>query len=464
MLFLFLLTVSLIYSFLSIRNHEQFQTFAWDLGFFDQLIWKASRFIYPYSTIGDLTIFGDHFQPVLYLLIPLYWFWSDVRLILIAQSFLVVFASFPLYLLAERVLKSSLASWAIAFSFLFFTGTQFTVTNEFHQSAFIPLFINSLFLFLEQKQWAFYWLALTGLMFTREELALLVGAIGLFLMLKKETRKIGLASVVYGIIGFVLLVYLVVPFFNPHKVYPHFNYGKIGKTPQEVILTTFKKPGLFLKSLVSPTVKIKTVLSSFFSFGFLPLFSPSFLIPVAQQFIIRFIDSQTTHRWLNLNHYAIPLSSLLSVGSIYGILNLAGMMKKFARKKRIIKFLGMVLFIFVLLQDLIFHGPINSLFKRQLYETQPWMRDNYRVLPKIPKEVSIAAQNSLVPHISQRERVYLLPEVKEAEYIWVDLADGPNKYAPLTWEKTRVLINDLLVNKRYIIVYKRGESLLLKKR
>ena len=30
-------------AFLSIRNHELYQTFGWDLGFFDQLIWQASR-------------------------------------------------------------------------------------------------------------------------------------------------------------------------------------------------------------------------------------------------------------------------------------------------------------------------------------------------------------------------------------------------------------------------------------
>lgn len=462
---LFLIATALVYSFLGIRNHEQFQTFAWDLGFFDQLIWKASKFRYPYSTIGDLTILGDHFQLVLYLLVPLYWLWSNVRIILTAQAFLIVFAAFPLYLLATQILKSKLSAWAVVFSFLFFTGTQFTVTNEFHQSAFIPLFLNSLFLFYQQKRWRPYWLMIIGLLCTREEMALLIVAIGVFLILKKQARRRGLFTILFGMVAFVLLVYLVIPFFNPHKIYPHFGYGMLGETPQTVVLTIICRPGLLLTSLVSPPVKLKTVFTSFLSFGFLPLFSPAFLIPIGQQFATRFIDSVSVHRWLNLNHYAIPLASLLSVASVYGILNLSQAIEKLCsiKETKVIKILGVYLFLFTILQDLLFHGPINSLSKPQLYKTQPWMQANYQVLQKIPKEVSLAAQNSLVPHISQRDKIYLLPEINNAEYIWVDLEDGPNKYAPLTYQETETLISNLLKEEEYIIYYQQGKSLLLKK-
>src|SRR3989338_10660871 len=91
-----LVIYSIAFSFLSIRNHDLYQTFGWDLGFFDQLMWQAARGNLNFvSTIGDINLLGDHFQPVLYLLAPLYWIWDDVRILLIAQAFLVTSATVP---------------------------------------------------------------------------------------------------------------------------------------------------------------------------------------------------------------------------------------------------------------------------------------------------------------------------------------------------------------------------------
>src|SRR3990167_3361987 len=94
---------AVIFSVLAVRNHQLYQTFGWDLGFFDQLMWQASRGNFNFvSTIGNINLLGDHFQPVLYLLAPLYWIWNDVRIILIAKALLVVAAVLPLYFLAKK--------------------------------------------------------------------------------------------------------------------------------------------------------------------------------------------------------------------------------------------------------------------------------------------------------------------------------------------------------------------------
>src|SRR3989344_4713936 len=96
---------SIAFSFLAIRNHELYQTFGWDLGFFDQLLWQASQGSLNFvSTIGDINLVGDHFQPVLYLLAPLYWLWDDVRVLLVAQTVIVASATIPIYLLAKTKL------------------------------------------------------------------------------------------------------------------------------------------------------------------------------------------------------------------------------------------------------------------------------------------------------------------------------------------------------------------------
>jgi len=137
----FLLLATTVYSFIAITSHNHFLTFGWDLGFFDQLIWKVSRSFYPISSLNKVNILANHFSPILFFFAPLYWIWSDPRMLLMAQALLVVFAAYPLYLLSFYKTKNRLFSLAVVFSYLFFLGTQWSILNEFHELTVAPLFI-----------------------------------------------------------------------------------------------------------------------------------------------------------------------------------------------------------------------------------------------------------------------------------------------------------------------------------
>src|SRR5918999_79559 len=91
-LWLLVLTVTIIYSSLSILRHRHFTSGAYDLGIFDQVIWQYSQFQAPHSSVRSnlLTenLLGDHFHPILALLSPLYWFTDSVEALLVAQALL----------------------------------------------------------------------------------------------------------------------------------------------------------------------------------------------------------------------------------------------------------------------------------------------------------------------------------------------------------------------------------------
>jgi len=127
--------------------------------------------------------------------------------------------------------------------------------------------------------------------------------------------------------------------------------------------------------------------------------------------------------------------------------------------------LSIILISTTVFQDILLKAPIHSIFKKSLYETQEWMRNNDLILEKIQEtdaKIPIAAQNSLFPHLSQREKVYLLPEIKDAQYLVVDLHDGPNKYAPLMYFQMKDLVYNLLISKKYSIYDQKGEAMILK--
>jgi hypothetical protein len=71
----------------SVFRHDHFGSNAYDLGLFDQTIWGYSRLeLLPNTVVRLPNLLGDHFHPILVALAPLYWVWSDPRVLLVAQA------------------------------------------------------------------------------------------------------------------------------------------------------------------------------------------------------------------------------------------------------------------------------------------------------------------------------------------------------------------------------------------
>ena len=467
LILLFLAICTVVYSFIAITTHNHFLTFGWDLGFFDQLIWKVSRFMYPLSSLNKVNILANHFSPVLFFFAPLYWLWSDPRMLLIAQTFLVVFAAYPLYNFAFFKTNSRLFSFAVIFSYLFFLGTQWSILNEFHELTIAPLFIVLTFYGLERKNKIGFWTGIVGLLITKEEMSLLVLAIGLVTAFYFNKRKLGFSLAIFSFIFFLFLIFIFMPGVSEKGTYQHSHLSKIASTPREFTGKLFTDPTFALVSLVTPLEKLKTLSASFLSFGLLPLFAPfPILLPIIEQFVMRFLytGGQFT-TWVNVNHHAAPVAMLFPVACIYAALSLK---KKYKLSgKKILLLLSLILFTVTISQDIILKAPIHSLLKRQFYEDLPWMEDNRTIIAEVKKLSPagiIAVQNSLYPHLSQRENIYLLPEVKDAPYLVVDFHNGPNKYAPLQYEQMVELIEKLIADGEFTIYRKKGEVMILERK
>lgn len=462
-----LIIVSLIYAFMSINLHNRFMTYALDLGVFDEWIWKISRGKFPYSGVGCNWMIEDHFQIILYFLAPLYWIWDNVRMILSAQSLAMVFAGLPLYLLAKDLTKNIFLSSSVVFAYLFFIGTQFVILNEFHQIAFAPLFIASAFFFLERKKIKLFLYSIFILLIIKEDLALLVGTVGLGLLFRQGYRKLGVILAIVGFSFFFYLVYVFMPYISVKGVYDHFHFGTAGKTPTDIILKVITDPLFLLRSLVWPQIKIKTIIQSFSTFAIFPIFAPlTIIIPLVADFSIRFIYAgpQFT-KWALVNHHAAPSAIFLAIASIYGTVKLRNSIKNKNLKLKFISLSAVLIILATITNNLIFHGPINSLFKKQFYEDEQWMKDVRMVIDKVPQDASVSAQNNLAPHLTHRDDIYRLPYGANSQYMVIDLHNGSNDYAyaPLSRNEMKDFVQNLLTSKRYSIIYQKGDAMLLKR-
>jgi len=456
---------AVIYSFMSINKHRLFETYGWDLGVFDHGIWQWSLFKIPYSSFHDLLWLADHFHIILITIVPLYWIWPSVKLLVSVQAVVTALGAIPLYYLSKKITKHRLFSIVVILGYLLFYSLQWHTFSGFHELAFLPLTLGAVMYFWETKNQKFYWLSFLLALLVKEEIGLLLAAFGLWAFLNDRKRwKQAMLSIVLGLGATAFLVGLIMPAIGD-GTYRHSGFGILGETPLEVILNVLKNPLVLVRAFIDSPVKINTMFTAFWPWGFLPIFAPSTLILVFEQFASRFLDYAKTIRWTPYFAYSLPMATIMAWGSIYGFNNLK---KKFKKKAYFAGSLIAIIIVgLIVAEDYFLHAPINSLFKRAFYRHESWMTDNLEVLKCVPDDVSVSAQNSLAPWLSQRMEIKVFPEGLNQgfEYIALDLHKGQseNSFSFFGSEKTRFVMNDLMERGFYEPVCSQGEAIVLKK-
>jgi uncharacterized membrane protein len=416
LLWLIILLFSICYSLLSIVRHNNFQSGAFDLGLYDQAVWQYSRFIYPFNTIKMRMILGDHLTLTLPLLAPLYWIWNDVKILLIFQAVWVSLSAYPIYKYILLRGLSKLEALILAGLYLTFYGVQFLIFFDFHPVAIgVGLLAWILYLFEVQK-WKLFTLATFLLLLTQENMGLALFALSIIWFSQGKRKSLvillGLLGLIYTFVAFKLIGY----FSNVGLEYaPDF--------PDSLLQFTTR--------LIDSDEKRKVWLYSFSWFSFLPLLSPGASLAVISDLSQYFITGQQFSRmWSPFMHHRAILSIYLLIGSVQILVWI---------KNKKIKILPIVLVMLVLAisQQYYFHFSLNKLSKKSFWQEEQWMLDNYAVLSQVPPNASIAAQQSLVPHLSHREKIYLVyPRIsgfkpgkspcEQDSCWWLDFAGKPD--------------------------------------
>src|SRR3990167_11152394 len=207
LLFVWIVTLTMLYSTLSIVRHNNFQSGAFDLGLYDQSIWQYSQFQAPYNTIKNRFILGDHLALTLPFLAPLFWVWDDVRILLLFQAFWASLSTLPVFLLIRNRGYSSLTSLCLSFVYSLFYGIQFMVFFDFHPVAIGVGLIPWIAYFLESKRWKLLWISIILLLLTQENMGLALSSLGLIYIFQKQYRKIALGFIFGGFAASFIAVF-----------------------------------------------------------------------------------------------------------------------------------------------------------------------------------------------------------------------------------------------------------------
>lgn len=471
MIFLVALIFTIIYSFVSINKHNQFQTFGWDTAVFDQQLYFIKDFKVPYTSLVKINGLGDHFQVTFLILgFIFYRIYSHPNMLFIMQSLIACLSIVPLYLIAKLLLSKSnlpkigliIISFLICFAYLLSVSFQAMMFDEFHNEPLVTLPLLWMMYFLISKNNLGFWISWIVVLMTKEIYGLFGVPLAFYIFFTQKDWKKAIIVGLSGILVFYLLIYQIMPYLAGKSSYQHFAPGN---RPQDVVSKLILDPRLVVLEFINYPKKIETIFTGFFSFGFLPLLSPINLLLPFFSLSIRFFDDTTPRLWEFNNHYAAPFIPFLAIAGTFGVSKFVNFLQiKKINKGLKWKIISTYLFLIIILQSFLFHSPLNSVFKKSFFYKSSWQKDAHELINQVPKNISISTQNSLISHLSQRDNFYLFPELGDAKYIALDLSPGPNKFAPLSSEIEASASTYTLINKKkFKIIWQKNKAILLEK-
>src|SRR3989339_1650324 len=250
-----------IFSYLSIKRYKTLNSYYYDLGIMNQVVYNTSRGRFLEMTNQDLkknvSRLAIHFDPIL-----------------------AVFA--PFYLL--------------------YFAVQRAVLFDFHAVTLVTtFFLFALYFNLIKKNFWYFIFILLSLL-TKEHVGLAVFFLGMYLCFIKKEKKTGIITAILGIIFFVTTVYVIIPYFRGTE---HFAAGYFVDIRSR-LPDIFKNGISYILLLVSPL--------------FYSLFSPLTLLISLPEWAINILSINSNQRSIYF-HYNSVIVAFLFYSLILGYKN-----------------------------------------------------------------------------------------------------------------------------------------------
>lgn len=406
------------YAAISLGKHYRFETHAYDLGIYDQVVWHLSRFERPESTIlgFDNYFMVEHFEPVLLWLGLGYRFFSSPYLLLVVQLIFTFFVGgLGLYKLLHRLTGSRGASWSLILSWAISLGVQQAFDFDFHTSVLAAGLYPWLLYFWEKQDRRKAFLIFFGCLLFKEEAAFYLVGIALFWFVSRRQPKLALGLGILSLLWYWLVTKVVMSAYHFSNLYNH-----LGQTWPARIISVLN-PWQLLSSLFGHATKISTW--RYFAFSSLGL---AFLSPGLVLLLPSFFRNLLTLRdraWVVDFHYWIEAEYFLYISVAYFLSWLRKRLPPINFSTLAVKAAFFIL-VFTAFASLEEGRPLRDFANnpRKFFTRPPNYQALREALTKIPANASVSAQDTLVPHLSSRRKVYLLFNLADSDYVIYSLS------------------------------------------
>ena len=289
----------------------QYQTF--DLAFYVQGLWLALQGKGTVSLL-DVSIMGNHAEPIVFLLMPLFWIWKHPMMLVGIQAVLLATLPFTAYRIAVAMEFSVRAAVGLALATLLAPAIGFGALHEFHPETLSAPFILLLLEARLKRQGGLHFLWFLLALMCKENVALMLGwmCVVHFFLERKNGREWQISMNVLP--GLVALGWVAAYRF---WLMPKWNGGSVDY--DGLYLHLCGESGRFqvgkaVSAIWNGMTAGNLVWGLLLPFVFLPILRPRWIIIAAPLFLQHLLSIRSSE-WQIYWHYGVPLVALLWFGA-----------------------------------------------------------------------------------------------------------------------------------------------------
>jgi uncharacterized membrane protein len=285
-------TYSVLFSWLAIMRMNALETYAYDLGIYNQALYttltgKGLLYYTPDLLANPQGSFlGVHFSPVLFLILPIYAIHPAPETLLLLQTVLLALGAIPVFLIAKRRLTSRYGPLLVSLVYLLNPALQGVNWYDFHPEALIVLPLLFALYFFDIRRASAYFSSLAFVLVTIETAAVLGIGLGAYAVLESVRQRLRKDRTYLLRLGFSTIAVSVAWFALSAATILHFNPGNIylvGGSSYWQVLGAKNLLQVPYQTIVSPESAIRAVSYAFPQkmLYLLVLFGPVLFLPVA---------------------------------------------------------------------------------------------------------------------------------------------------------------------------------------
>jgi uncharacterized membrane protein len=333
----------IFFSFLSIKRYQTLNSYYYDLGIMNQVVYNTSQGRFLEMTNQDLkrniSRFAIHFDPILAVFAPFYKIYSGPEILLVGQALILGLGALAVYLLSVKILKKQQISLIFSISYLLYFAVQRAVLFDFHAVTLATTFLLFTFYFLETKKYNLYYLFIILCLLTKEHIGLIVFMLGLYLFFIKKDNKQGIITSLTGLVFFIATVYIIIPYFRGSEHFASNYFVDINIRLRSIVLSGID----YTKMIFIPVIY--------------SVFSPLSLMIALPEWAINTLSANGNQRSFFF-HYNSVIVAIIFYSLILGFKNFNDVIKN--QKIRIMVFTA---FIFFSLRSIYLFNPVPSLVR-----------------------------------------------------------------------------------------------------
>ncbi len=434
-----LLVFGILYALISLVNHYNFRTYAFDLGIFNNSLYDYAHFQWDKCTVmepGFNNVLSDHFNLIPILISPLYWLTGSYTF-LILQIAGILWGAAGMYLLVYNHVKKEWAGLLAMVHFMTMWGVFSALAYDYHDNVMAAMFMPWFFLAIQTNRirYAALWFSL--ILISKENMAfwMIFVCIGMMLIYRHDRNKMKKLAVFSGsaLLYFLLVMMVIMPALaDPGKPYQHFDYQALGNSFGEAFKHLVTQPFhsislLFTNHLPDSLyngIKGELWLAVLLSGGLALLLRPAFFIMLIPIFAQKLFSDHFEYWGIN-NHYSIEFVPVITYAVYWFIQGI--------QNQRVQKYLAVLILLisigasFSFLDHRVskhYKRANHRFYQRTHYQRNFDVQEVHKFLKTIPISTKICAQNMLVPHLAFRETIYTFPVIKDADMIVLLPADS----------------------------------------